>query len=297
MNSRTKLLGKTALIVVAVSFLLYTFYQAITTTIFVAHFPTVITVLPQFITSSQPKLQLAFFLFQELAGSAGSYLRLTAAFLAIYSAMLYFKNNSKYLQKFRLVLLFESLYFLLLLPAAGNQLVGSIISTSVFLNFYTGVSVFLQVLLVFPSLFLLSQKIKHPQDTSSIIKWVAIAAPLYVFGFLVRHGSLWVYALSSSAPPQAGFLEALGFVNSWLTLLIAAIVTTVVCESFLRHKTPNLRFAGLAICLVGLYFVIYDVVSIWIPVYRSFFPLTDFWMLTLPLLGVALWFSFQRKMT
>ena len=218
----------------------------------------------------------------------GSYLRLTAAILAVNSAILYLKNNPKYLQKFRLVLLFESLYFLLLSPAAANHLIGSVISTSAFLNFYTGVSVLLQALLIFPALFMLSHKLKHPQNTSSIFKWVVIVAPLYVFGFWVRHGLLWVYALSCSAPPQTGFLEFLGFVNSWLTLLVAALVTSVVCLDFLRLRRPSLRFVGAAICLVGVYFVIYDVVSVWVPVYRDFLPLTDFWMLTLPILGVAL---------
>jgi hypothetical protein len=289
MNPQTNIFLKTSLILVAISFLLYTFYQAITTTLFVVHLPTVVVVLPNFITSSQPELQLSLFLFQELAGSIGSYLRLTAAILAVNSAILYLKNNPKYLQRFRLVLLFESLYFLLLLPAAANHLIGSAISTSAFLNFYTGISVLLQTLLIFPALFILSRKLKYLQDTSSILKWTVIAAPLYLFGFWVRHGWFWVYALSASAPPQAGFFEVVGFMNSWLTLLITAIFTTVVCLGFWRHRKPNLIFVGAAICLVGVYFVIYDVVSVWVPVYRDFLPLTDFWMVTLPILGVALW--------
>lgn len=289
MNPQTNSFIKTALTVVAISFLLYTTYQAITTTLFVMHFPTVIKILPNFITSSQPQLQLALFLFQEIAGSVGSYLRLTAAILAVTSTILYLKNNPKYLQKFRLVLLFESLYFLLLLPAAANHLIGSAISTSAFLNFYTGVSVLLQALLIFPALFLLSQKLKHPQDTISIFKWVAIAAPLYAFGFWVRHGLLWVYALSSQAPPQAGFPQTIGFVNSWLTLFVAALVTTFICLDFWRHKKPNLPLVATAISLMGIYFVIYDLVSVWVPVYLDFLPLTDFWMLTLPILGVAIW--------
>jgi hypothetical protein len=289
MNPQTDSFMKIALIIVATSFLLYTTYQAITTTLFVAHFPTVINVLPNFITSSQPQLQLALFLFQELAGSVGSYLRLTAAILAVNSAILYFRNNPKYLQKFRLVLLFESLYFLLLLPAATNHLIGSAISTSAFLNFYTGVSVLLQALLVFPALFLLSYKLKNPREAPSILKWVVIAAPLYVFGFWVRHGLFWVYALSSSAPPQTGLAETVGFLDSGLTLFVAALVTTVACQDFWRHGKPNLRLAAAAISLVGVYFVSYDLVSVWVPVYRDFLPLTDFWMLTLPILGVALW--------
>lgn len=131
---------KKALLIVATSFLLYNIYQATTTTIFVVHFPLVVEKLPQFIQSSQPTLQLSLFLFQEIAGSVGSYLRLIGAIFALYCAILFFKKDAKYFANFRRTLLFESLYFLLLFPAALNHLVGSVISTSAFLNFYTGVS-------------------------------------------------------------------------------------------------------------------------------------------------------------
>jgi hypothetical protein len=124
---------------------------------------------------------------------------------------------------FRKVLLFESLYFLLLLPSAANHLVGAIISSSAFLNFYTGVSYLLQALLIFPPLFILSRKLKKPQDIPLILKWATIAALMYILGFWVRHALLWVYAISPSANLQAGFFETVGFVDSWLTLLLAAI--------------------------------------------------------------------------
>ena len=288
MDPKNKSLTKTLLIAVAISYLLYTIYQAITTTLFVIHFPTVIIVLPTHISSSHPSLQLGLFLLQEIAGSAGSYIRLVGALIAVYCAFNYFRNDPNCLGKFRLVLLLESLYFLLLLPAAANHLVGSIISTSTFLNFYTGVSTLLQAVLIFPPLFMLSRKLKSPQNLPSVQKWVCIAAPLYVCGFWVRHGLLWVYALSSSAPLQEGFFEAVGFVNSWLTLLVAAIVTTVTGLVFWKNRKLNMRFVGVAIISVGVYFAIYFLVSVWLPIYRAFLPLTDFWMLTLPLLGIAI---------
>jgi hypothetical protein len=48
---------------------------------------------------------------------------------------------------------------------------------------------------------------------------------------------------------------------------------------------------GTAIILVGVYFVIYDIVSVWVPIYLAFLPLTDFWMITLLILGVAVLFD------
>jgi hypothetical protein len=84
---------KKALVIVAFSFLLYTLYQVITTTIFVSHFPSIVIQLPHFIKSSQPNLQLSLFLFQEIAGSVGSYLRLIGAIFALKCAILFFKKD------------------------------------------------------------------------------------------------------------------------------------------------------------------------------------------------------------
>ncbi len=296
MNQSAKLF-KTALIIVAASFLLYTIYQSITTTIFILHFPTVIKVLPTVIDSSNPSLQLGLFLFQETAGSIGGYLRLSGAILVVSCAVLYFRDNEKYLDRLRLVIFLESLYFLLLLPASVNHLVGSFISTSAFLNFYTGVSTLIQAVIIFPPLFILSRKLKNPQSLQPIQKWALIAAPLYVLGFWVRHALFWIYALSSSASAQAGILEAVGFADSWVTLLIAVTVTVVACFMFKKRNGLNLPLVGVAVVLIGFYFVVYDLVAIWLPTYRAFLPLTDFWMVTLPILGITTYLLGQETLT
>jgi hypothetical protein len=278
---------KKALVVVAFSFLLYTLYQAITTTIFVSHFPTVIIQLPRFIKSSQPNLQLSLFLLQEIAGSVGSYLRLIGAVFALNCAILFFKKDPKYLQSLRRLFLFESLYFLLLFPAAINHLVGSVISSSAFLNSYTGFSCLLQAVLIFPALFMLSRKLKNAQDMPSILKSAGVAAPLYVFGFWVRHGLLWVYAIWPLETQHWSLFGTVGFVNSLLTLLVAAFLCTVLYLAFRQKKKLNIWLAGTVIALMGVYFVIYDLVSVWDSIYRAYLPLTDFWMITLLVLGVA----------
>lgn len=287
MKTNQNLLLKTSLLIVAISYLSYNIYQAATTTIFVIHFPLVITRLPTLIISSQPSLQLGLFLFQEIAGSAGSYLRLAASILAVYSAVLLLRNNTKYYETFIKVVLLESFYFLLLLPSAVNHLVGSVISSSTFLNFYTGLSVLLQCVLIFPTLFILSRKLKLSHKRGKIFLWACISAPFYLLGFWVRHGLFWVYALSGLANPSAGFAELVGFVNSWLTLFSAAVVTFLVCFSFWKKKEIRFQLVGVVLILVGVYFVIYDLVSVWQPIYRAFLPLTDFWMVSLIILGIV----------
>jgi hypothetical protein len=286
---------KKALVVVAFSFLIYTLYQAITTTFFVSHFPSVIIYLPHFIKSSQPNLQLALFLFQEIAGSVGSYLRLIGALFAVNFAILFLKKDPRYLEKLGKVFLFESFYFLLLLPAAINHLVGSIISSSAFLNFYTGVSCLLQAVMIFPALFMLSRKLKNTQNVSYILKSAGVAAFLYVFGFWVRHGLLWVYAIWPLETQHWSLFGIVGFVNSLLTLLLASVVCAIVFLIFRQKKKLNIWLVGTVIILIGVYFAIYDLVSVWDPIYRVYLPLTDFWMITLLVLGVAVLVDFRSS--
>ncbi|HII86014.1 TPA: hypothetical protein HA273_05535 [Candidatus Bathyarchaeota archaeon] len=288
MDFDKKTLTKKALLIVAASFLLYNVYQAITTTIFVFHFPLVINQLPNLIESSRPSLQLALFIIQEIAGSVGSYLRLIGAIFAVNCALLLIKNDARYIERLSKLLLFEALYFLLLLPAAINHIVGSVISYSAFLNFYAGVSCLLQAALLFPPLFILSHKLRKPQDRPPILKWAVISAPLYVLVLWIKHGLFWLYALSSSGPQQTGFIEAIGSVNSLLTLLVAAMVATITSISYWPEKKLNTRLVTTALLLVGAYFAIYALVSVWIPIYLSFIPLTDFWLITLLILGIAL---------
>lgn len=279
---------KTAILIVAASFLLYNVYQTIIVTIFVSHFQLMIIQLPNFIKSSQPALQPALFLFQELSGAVGSYLRLVGGIFALSCALLFFKKDAKYVERLRVAILFESLYFLLLIPAAVNHIVGSIISSSTFLNIYAGVSFLLQAILIFPPLFILCRKLRKPQNLPSILKWTGITALLYVFGFWVRQGFMWVYAFLPSETQQAGLIDTIGSANSLLTLLLASIVSTVAWLTFRRNKKLNTWLVGTSIILVGAYFVIYDLVSFWAPIYRSFLPLTDFWMITLLVLGFAI---------
>jgi hypothetical protein len=286
---------KKALLVVALSFLLYNIYLAITATVFISHFPSIITNLPHFFKSTQPNLQLGLFLFQELSGFVGSYLSLISAVFALNCVWLFWKNDPRYLGKLSHAFLFESLYFLLLFPSAMNHLVGSTISTSAFLNFYTGLSFLLQAALIFPTLFVLSRKLKTPQNVPSILKWVCISIPLYVLGLWVKNGLMWLYAISPAETQQLSTIGTVGFVNSWLTLLVAAVVCAFVCLTFIQKKKLNIQLAGAGTVLVGGYFLIYDLVSVWNPIYLAFLPLTDFWMITLLIFGVAVLIDAKPK--
>jgi hypothetical protein len=291
MDTDKKPLISKFLFFVAVAYLLFNVYQATITTIFISHFPQIVSQLPKAIESSQPTLQLTLFLLQEITGSIGIYLRLGAGILALYSVILFTRRREKYLHTLGNVLLFESLYFALLIPTGINHVVGSIVSSSAFLNVNTGISFLLQAILVFPSLFILSRKLRTPQHLPLAPKWACIAAPLYVFGLWVKHFMMWVYALSPSEAWQTSLIDTVGFVNLLLTLLIAAIVTTASSVVFRRKNKANTWLVGAALILIGAYFAVYAIVSVWVPIYLAFLPLTEFWMVALLIPGIALMFS------
>jgi len=44
---------------------------------------------------------------------------------------------------------------------------------------------------------------------------------------------------------------------------------------------------GVALIIAGSFFLIYLAVAVWVPLYFAFLPLTEFWMVLLLVLGVA----------
>jgi cbb3-type cytochrome oxidase subunit 3 len=144
------------------------------------------------------------------------------------------------------------------------------------------------VALIFSPLFILSRKLKNPQNVPSVLKWAGVAASLYVLGFWVRHALMWAYAISPLETQLGSLARTVGFVNSWLTLMIAAVVCAIIYLTFRQKNKLNIKLAGISIISMGGYFLIYDLVSVWDPIYRAFLPLTDFWMISLLVLGFAI---------
>ena len=134
---------------------------------------------------------------------------------------------------------------------------------------------------------MLSHNIRKPQNLASILKWIAIGAPSVVLGFWFKYLFLWIDTLSPLGAKEADLASIVGGVNSFVTLLIAFIITSLACLVLYRKRRVNTRSVGIGLILFGSYFIIYDLVSIWVPIYRSFLYLTDFWMIVLPILGLA----------
>ena len=154
--------------------------------------------------------------------------------------------------------------------------------------FFVGLSYLLQALLIVPPFMVLGFKIKNNQSQAAIKKWACIAAPLFVFAFWFKYLFLWIDTFSPMGPQQATIASTVGAVNSWITLLIAGVLTIFACLGYYKNKKINKYLISTALIVFGGYFVIYDLVAIWEPVYSWFFYVTDIWMITIPILGLAI---------
>jgi len=273
-----------SLLIVASSFLAYSVYWAAYSVSWIYNLTFNIT--PLLGAMNIDALQYGVLLFQEYGASAGYFLALIGAVLAVQCTIRFIKNDKKGLDSLGKALFFEALFFLLLIPSSIHHLLGVALSWT-YVDIYVGLSFLLQALLIAPPFLMLSYRLGKPQNHASILKWVAIAAPLVVWGFWVKYLFLWLDTFWPSGPKQASFASIIGAANSCLTLLIAGIITSAACLVLYRKRKVDTRLTGIALILLGSYFIVYDLVSIWVHVYSSFLYLTDFWITVLPILGIA----------
>ena len=278
---------KICLLIVASSFLGYSVYWAVRIP-FSTYDILVFISLPIF--QNSPMSQSFSFLlvmFQEFAAAIGFLVNLIAAILAFQSTIYYIKSDQKWRKTLGKALVFEAVFFILFIPTSIHHIVGAVFSMAG-ADVFVGLSYLLQVLLIVPPFIVLGRNLKNSQSQASIRKWVSIAAPLFVFGFWFKYLFLWIDTLSPMGPQQATLMSTIGAANSLLTMLIASILTVLACLGFYKTRKVNKWLVGIALILFGGYFIIYDLVSIWVPVYASFLYVTDVWMISLPIMGAAI---------
>ena len=278
---------KICLLTVAVSFLAYSIYwAAITPFSTYGVFSFIET--PTFQNSAMnTPLEVQLLLFQELSAAIGYIINLIAAVLGFQSVVQYIKNDQKWQSTLGRALIAEAVFFLLFLPTTLHHMGGAIISMAGAV-FFVGLSYLLQALLIVPPFIVLGLKLKNNQSPTAIKKWACIAAPLFVFGFWFKYLFLWIDTFSPMGPQQATMASTIGAVNSWITLLFAGVLTAFACLGYFKTKKINKYLMGTALVVFGGYFLIYDFVAIWEPVYSWFFYVTDIWMITLLIIGTAI---------
>jgi hypothetical protein len=285
---------KVALLIVAATFLAYSVYWLVNGVIWgytVTQMVLCVNQIPLLTAMGTAEVTALFI--QEYASVVNSFVILFCGVFAFQSAFFYRKKNPKYLQKLRWVLVLLAVFSLLLVPASVHHLAGVALGWSM-VDVYVGLSYLVQALLIVPPLLLLSQKMRDSQDTAPMLKWASIAAPLFVFALYFKYLFLWIDTLSPMNTQQANPMSTVGAINSLLTLLVAGAVIAVGCLWLNKNRTNAKRLLSAGLVLVGTFFIIFSLVALFVPIYASFWYLTDFWMLTLPVLGIMAFLSMYK---
>ncbi len=238
--------------------------------------------------------QATMLLVQESCSAANSFVLLAGTIFAFAAAVYYLKNNPRWLLCMRFTIVLTAVFAILLIPASLHHLVGAALGWPMTIV-YVGLSYLLQALFVAPPLLILNKKLSYQYEPLQIRKWIAIAGPLFMFALWFKYLMLWLDTLLPMGTAPLNGWAMLGAVNSLATLLSAGAVTAYTAIKLVRQSTVNLKLVGTVLVLGGLFFLVDSLVSLKVSIYTSFWYLTDFWMLTAIVLGVAvLTFKPQR---
>lgn len=286
---------KFALLIVATSFLVYSIFWLVNGIIWGYNVTRMLLNISQItVLSSMGTSELIALFIQEICSVTNSFVLLICGVFVAQSAIFYVKNKPNCLKKLRWVLILMAVFSLLLVPASLHHLLGVVYGWSM-VDIYVGLSYLLQALLIVPPLLILSKKMLNPERLSAVLKWAMIAGSLFVFALWLKYLFLWVDTLKPMNTQGDSLMSTIGTINSILTLLVAGVITVWGCFNLYKNSPNTKRVLAAALILVGAFFWIFSIVAVFVPIYASFWYLTDFWMLTLPILGIAILHRYPSK--
>jgi hypothetical protein len=227
--------------------------------------------------------------FSEVSGEVGLILRFAASiFFVAFAAALLTKKNWAVTSLKRAVLL-EAVQYLFLIPFITQWVVYS----SGLRSIETVFSFSMQIVLITPTLIGVYLRLKRPQTSqTTLLKSVAVAGIAFMFAMWIKHFFFNLYALPIDFNSP---VLTVGFFNSAVTLLVSALILTVVFLPFIRGKSPVFSFRGLGVALLvaGSYFFVYLAIASINSWYQSFLLLTELWMVSLFIAGAG--FIIKKK--
>lgn len=286
-NNLSKMIKREApyILAVAAAFFVYQLYLLVNS--FPAVYSIYLTVFSS--TPTGPSFWSLVWFSSEFIGEIGLVIRFVGACFFVAFVWLLFRKNAFFFSLLSKAVLFEGSYYLFILPfvvflftlpydSTMAQIVGQ----------EAALSYALQTVFVSPVFFVLYNKLKRPNmDSTKLLKWGAIGIVNFTFALWVKHLLLNIYALPIDVADPILFA---GFLNSALTLLIAALVLTVTFLPVIREKSFmfSSRGMGVGLVLIGVYFIIYVLVAMLNQRYFSFLELTELWAITMPIVGLSL---------
>jgi len=223
----------------------------------------------------------------ESSGEVGLLLRFIGACLFLTAAWVLLRRRNVSVPVLRKAFFLEATYFLLYIPFVVYLLMRPSGSAT---GFEAGISYALQILLVSPSLFMLYRKLKgldQGNDKAQVVRWFTIAFCAYFFALWVKGFLFALYAVrfDFSHPVLIA-----GSVNSVATLLFAAVGAVMVFLPFFRGRRVDFSrraLGGVLVC-AGVYFIIFDLLSLVNANYANWVSLTEWWAAVLLVPGLFL---------
>jgi len=155
------------------------------------------------------------------------------------------------------------------------------------INMEAGLSYLLQIVFVSSPFLILYTKLKKPNlDGAKVYSWVAVAVVGFTFALWVKHFLLNLYALPINLVNP---VLLAGLLNSAFTIFFAGLILLIVFLPVIRRKQLNFssKFVGVGFLLIGLYFLIYVVISLLNQRYSSFLVLTELWAIAFVIPGIG----------
>lgn len=223
--------------------------------------------------------QILYYGSEGIAGSVAIIFRAAAAFLALYSAALYWRRKDKALpqikRKVATALLLEASFFLALIPSIIAAFAYNVSAEYLFyfdhtpeliLLYGTAIPCLAIVLTVPPLLLKLRAKISQDVAKQELLKWVSLTAVAYLFiVFWFNYSMLWVANLVPYPREQQNYGLAfllqptnfLSFVVTVFGLFAVAAAALILTYPVIKKKTgkPNIAGIGAVMTLFGAYFI------------------------------------------
>ncbi len=231
--------------------------------------------------------------------------RFIGSIIAFSAALLYFAKKglpqSVTYKVVRLVLIFEAIYWLGLLPSGVWGMLSALSPLGMSLFISTGIPCIVSSIAIPVSLFILAAKISPNKPLKPAIKWGWIAGVFYVIAFWLNNMGMWITTIFLTPNRGIEYLTSHPEYLFSFTITIAGLLALAVYAGYSAKKAtayPTLKLwpVGVVATSLGLYFLWNYLAWIFFGGWNDWYAWflghnLDLWMLTLPLVGLPLLFQ------
>jgi hypothetical protein len=230
--------------------------------------------------------------------------RFIASLIAVTAVILYFAKRglpqSKTYKLIRIIIVFEGLYWIGLLPSGIWGLIPTQSGFNMGLLLTTGIPCIFSSIAIPIALFILAAKLKP--DKPQAIKWAWIAGLFYLIDFWLVNTGSWLNLVTSQGRGLDYLVTNTEYLFSF-ALTVGGLLTLIIYtgysakKSMATHATEGLKLwpVGVVITALGLYYLWNYLAWIFFGGFNDWYAWflghnLDLWMLTLPLVGLPLLF-------